>query len=280
MRLIFSLVIVSLLMISCNKQLNPANRDLIVKVGSDVLTRKDLEKNFPSGLHSEDSILAAEHYIRNWINDRLLYDMAAKNIANKDDINQLVENYKRSLVINSYQEQLVNEKISKDLKDSELLQFYEENKDRFKLDRPLIKGIFLKIPIDAPQLEKVRTWYKSLKESNIENIEKYSVQNAVVYDNFTEQWIDFVTFKDNWPADFANDVTVLRQNKYFEQQDSTYQYFLHVTEYLLPGDNAPYEYNKPIIQDMLLNQKKVAFLKDLEEDLYKRALNKGYVEYY
>ncbi len=38
-----------------------------------------------------------------------------------------------------------------------------KNKELFKLENPLIKGLFIKVPLTAPQLNNVRRWYKSGK---------------------------------------------------------------------------------------------------------------------
>ena len=254
--------------------------NVIVKVGNETLYQQELDENLSSFFHPEDSILAAEHYIRNWINDRLLYDIAQKNIQDKKGVDRLVENYRRSLIIHRYQEQLINEKLTSDIDENLLLPYYEANKDKFQLDYPMIKGLFVKVPIEAPHIDNIRKWYKSLKESDSENIERYCVQNSALYDNFTEQWISFLELTDNWPVKYSNITTVVKSNKYIEERDSNYYYFLHITNYLLPGDTTPFEYSKPIIRDILINQRKVDFLKKTEEDLYQRALNRREIHFY
>ena len=280
MRLIFLLVIVSLLAFSCNSKIEIKDSVPVVRVGSKILSLAELEENMPTGLSSQDSIIAAEHYIRNWINDNLLYEIASKNIRDKENIELLVERYKKSLIIYQYQEQLVTEKLSNEIDNQALQNYYNENKDKFKLDRPLVKGLFLKIPIDAPQIDKIRTWYKSITPSSIEDIQKYSIQNAVIYDNFLDQWVDFNELLINLPERYENQETVVKYNKYIEQSDSSYYYFINIKDYLLLGDNAPYEYAKPAIQEILINQRKNEFLKKTESDLYQRALSRGEIKFF
>lgn len=64
----------------------------------------------------------------------------------------MVEEYRRSLVRYRYQERLVEEKLKTDIRESDKLNYYEENQKKFILDKGLIKGLFLKIPVDAPDL--------------------------------------------------------------------------------------------------------------------------------
>jgi hypothetical protein len=252
----------------------------LVKVGNEILFRENVMQVLYSGLSPEDSIIMSEHYIRSWINEQLLFEVASQNINNKEEIEKLVQNYRRSLIIHQYQEHLINEKLENELNEELLLGFYEENKDHFKLEKTLIRGLFLKIPQGAPQIENIRTRYKSLNPDNIEKIEKYSIQNSAVYDYFVDQWIDFNEFMNSWPQSYRDENNILKHNRYIEQQDSVFHYFLNVTDYLLPGSTAPFEYTKSVIREMLLNQRKNDFLKKTEEDLYRRALSRGQIQFF
>lgn len=274
------LVIVSLLAVSCKRETANNVDKVVAKVGNKYLTQDELKNNLPFYSTPEDSIIAAEYYIRTWINDNLLYEMAEKNITDKENIDLLVENYRKSLVIYQYQEQLINEKLSKEIEGDEIIQYYEKNQDKFLLDRPLIKGIFLKIPIDALQIEQVRTWYKNLSPASIEKIEKYSVQNASSYDYFMDSWVDFNELMENWPVYSKKTTDWIRKNAHIEYEDDNYYYFLTITDYLLPGDKAPFEYAQSTAKEILVNQQKINFLRKTEEDLYNKALKNGQIVFY
>lgn len=196
MRLIIPAVIISLLLISCT-QSKESEDALIVKVGNKTLAKSDLEENIPSELSYNDSLLAAEHYVRTWIIDVLMYDIAEKNTGDMVQINRLVENYRKSLVIYHYQEQLINEKLIKKITEQELYEYYESNRTKFRLDKYPAQGVSL-----------------------------------------------------------------------------------NLADSLSRGDIVPFEYAKPIVQEMLVNQQKVDFLKQTENDIYQRALDKGKIKFY
>jgi hypothetical protein len=280
MRLIIPLVILSLLIISCNTNTIRTDEDIVASVGANTLTRREVEERMTKSLSPEDSILIADKIVRQWIKDNLLYDIALKNVSDKKHIDYLVENYRKSLTVYQYQEQLVNEKLSKDISDEEMMKYFEENSDKFKLDQALIKGLFLKIPSNAPQIDKVREWYKSSSSSALEKLEKYTVGNAVKYDYFQNNWIMFNELMDNLPAHYNDQDAFIRNNKNIELQDSAYCYFLSISDYLLQGDPSPFEYAKPMIKEVLINQKKMSFLKSVEDDLYDKAIEKGQIKFY
>ncbi|MDR1610061.1 MAG: peptidyl-prolyl cis-trans isomerase [Candidatus Symbiothrix sp.] len=280
MRFIFPAVVVSLLMFSCS-QSEKGDDTPIVKAGNKVLTKQVLDENIPAGLSQNDSIIEAEHFIRTWITGVLMYDIAEKNTGDREYINQLVENYRKSLVIYHYQEQLINEKVIKTIREQDLYNYYKDNKEKFKSDQYLVKGVFLKVPIDAPEIEEIRNSYKSVSSmASREKLEKYSVRNAVTFDHFLDKWISFDELKNNWPEASSKALILKNGGNYFEQQDEGYYYFLNVTEFLSPDDFAPFEYAMPIVREMLVNQQKIDFLKQTENDIYQRALNKGDIKFY
>ena len=280
MRFIFPVVIVSLLTISCS-QTEKGDNVPVVKIGNKVLTKKVLEENVPDGLSENDSIIEAEHFVRTWINDVLLYDIAEKNTGDKGHINEMVENYRKSLVIYQYQEHLINEKVIKTIREQDLYDYYKDNKTLFKLDQYLVRGVFLKVPVDAPEIEEIRNSYRSVSSTTSrEKLEKYSIRNAVVFDHFLDKWVSFDELKNNWPGNDRNTLVLRGSRNYFEHRDEVYFYFLNITEVLSPGDFAPFEYVLPTIQEMLVNQQRIDFLEQTENDIYQRALNKGDIKFY
>ena len=120
------------------------------------LYHEDLQAVLPAGLSKDDSLLFAEHYIRNWAEDVLLYKKAQSNIPNSGEIDKLVENYRKALIMHAYQQALINQTLSEEISETELADYYEKHQELFKVESPLIKGLFIKVPLTAPQLGSVR----------------------------------------------------------------------------------------------------------------------------
>ena len=83
--------------------------------------------------------------------------------------------------------------------DSALRAYYESNLDLFKAEHPLVKGLFMKVPLTAPQIAEVRRWYKSDSHEAVEQLEKYSLRNAVVYEYFYDRWVPVSELQDLMP---------------------------------------------------------------------------------
>ncbi|GHT31967.1 hypothetical protein AGMMS49574_14620 [Bacteroidia bacterium] len=276
MRVCFILIIVLSCLCSCNRTQTIKDIEVLAKVKDRSLTRDEVERIIPKGSSPADSLLIAESYVKKWVKDALVYEVALRNLSDeKAEIDQLVDDYRYSLLRYRYQERLIKEKLSANIRESDKINYYEEYQKKFTLDNGLIKGLFLKIPLDAPGLSDVKTWYKSSSLESLEKIEKYSVQNAIFYDYFYDKWVDIDDVVSNIPIHLSDARNFLRSNKSMDVSDSSYCYLLNIKEYLPAGTIAPYEYAEPRIVEMLLNQRKMNFLKNFEDELYEDAVKSG-----
>ena len=199
MRILVLLLITLLGCGACKEQRDHKGKTPLVEVDGNFLYKEDLMSVLPVGLSKDDSILFTEHYIRSWTEEILLYEKAANNIPDNVDVDKLVENYRKALIMHTYQQELINQKLTNDISEQEITDYYGQNKELFNLENPLIKGLFIKVPLTAPQLNNVRRWYKSDKQDAIESLEKYSLQNAVKYEYFYDKWVSVTDVLDMIP---------------------------------------------------------------------------------
>ena len=252
----------------------------VVTVNGKTLYKADVDEVLPKGLSAEDSIAAAKKYIRIWIDGELMYAKAKQNITDQAQIDALVEDYRRSLIVNTYQEQLLKDELSKRVPDSELKNYYDQNPDKFPLEESIIKGIYLKVPLGSAQLKDFQKWYKQASDKAIENIEKNTLKGAVGYEYFYDRWLSFDDVMDNIPFAIDDSEQFLRGNKSYEQQDSSFVYMLNIKEYKLKGSPAPYDYIKTRLKDIFLEAKKNDFMKQVGTDLYEKAVADKEIKFY
>ena len=277
---ITGLLLVSLFFcISCTEKHDHRGKTPLVEVNGTFLYKEDLQSVLPAGLTKDDSLLFAEHYIRTWVEDLLLYEKAQNNIPDNEEIDRLVENYRKALIMHTYQEELIGQRLTKDIPEQEIAEYYEKNKELFKLDRPLVKGLFIKVPLIAPQLTNVRKWYKSEAHEAVEHLEKYSFQNAVKYEYFYDKWVSLADILDLIPLKTDSPEEYINKNRHVELKDTAFYYFLNVSDYRAVGEQEPYEFAMPEAKDMLVNIKRVDFMRQVKDDLYKRAIDRKKIIY-
>ncbi|WP_294630392.1 peptidyl-prolyl cis-trans isomerase [uncultured Bacteroides sp.] len=279
MRILVLLLITLLTCGACKEQHDHKGKTPLVEVDGNFLYKEDLMSVLPVGLSKDDSILFAEHYIRSWAEEVLLYEKAADNIPDNVDVDKLVENYRKALIMHTYQQELINQKLTKEIPEQEIADYYAKNKELFKQESPMMKGLFIKIPLTAPQLNNVRRWYKSDKQEAVENLEKYSLQNAVKYEYFYDRWVSVADVLDLIPLKVEAPEEYVDKHRQIELQDTAFHYFLNVSDYRGAGEEKPYEFARAEVKDLLVNQKRVGFMEQVKNDLYQQAANKKKIIY-
>ena len=252
----------------------------IVEIGTDVLYMEDLKQVLPLGLSDADSTLFAERYIRNWAQDVLFYQNAIRNIPDTKDIDRLVENYRRSLIEHEYQRRLIEQKFSSEITEEEIEQFFNDNQRLFVLDESLLKGLYLKIPVKSHDLSEIRKLYTLLDDESFEEIEKYSIRNAGRCEFFYDNWRSVAELEVLLPPLDDPLESRLEDNSSFEFKDEEYIYLLNVSQYAPKGGIEPLDHARGRIRGLLLNNNEVAYMRNIKEDLYDAALEKGRITFY
>ena len=275
------ILVIAAAMTGCGQEHNHKGKTPLVEVSGEFLYKEDLQAALPLNISKDDSVLFAEHYIRNWIEDALLFDKAEGNIPDNDKISKLVENYRRALIMHTYQEELVNQKLANDISEEEINAYYEKNKELFRLDNPLVKGLFIKVPLSSPDLGNVRVWYRKNNQDVIEKLEKYSLRSAVSYDYFYDRWISVPDVAAKIPLKVLDtDANYLDKNRNVEVKDTAFCYFLHIEDFLGKDKQKPLDFARDEIKEILINLKRVEFINKVKEDLYQRASDRNKIIYY
>ena len=252
----------------------------LVEVEGNFLYRDQIEKIFSPNVDKKDSEQLVNNFIRNWATNVLLYETAKKNINDLSEIDKLVEEYRKSLIIHEYQQKLIQQKFSKDISEEERKAFYEKFGNQLLLNESYVKGLLLVVPANTPQLNEVRSWVQRPNIKSLENIEKYSLKNAISYDYFMNKWVPWVEVLKKIPSQTDNFANLLANNSFVELSDSTQRYFLKIQDHLNPGDVKPYELAKDEINNILIHKREAEFIKQFENDLYNDALTKKKIVFY
>ena len=269
----------SLSVTACGSGGAVADGDVLASVGTSMLTVDDLRDNTPLGLSSEDSVLFCRAYIKQWIDSRLVSEIAVRNISGTEKIDKMVEEYRNDLIMKEYKRLMYEENGGRWFSVDTLKSYYDNHKSDFILKKPLVRGIFLKLPQDAPRLQDVRKWYCSDNSDDIERLEKYTLQDAVQYDYFRDRWTDWNDIQNHIPMDFGGSPDMfLKKNDNFEMTRDGYTYLLSVSEYLPSGSEAPFELVEQGIKDLFANENRVEYDRMLRKLLFERGVKSGDVK--
>lgn len=276
----FLFYIVVLVGVSCSGKPSEIGRTPVLEVEGRFLYKDELDKIIPPNTAVIDSADIAERYIKKWVTEVLMYENAKRNINNLSEIDKLVNEYRQSLVIHEYEQALVSERLDAKISEEESRAFYDQYKAQLTLEDNLIKGMLLIVPNGAPQMDVVRDWVRLGDTKSLEKIEKYSLQNAISFDYFMDEWTPFSEITKKAPFAYEDSKTFVLNNRFTEVSDSTKHYFLNISKAIPAGDVEPYEYAKDRISTTILNRKKSDFIISFEKNVYNDAIKKGNVNFF
>ncbi len=282
MRLIYKIFILNLIVFfsSCVHKTHEISRQPLLQVEGNYLYLDEVQQAIPANVAKTDSAEIANNFIKKWIIETLMYENAKRNISNQEEIEKLVEEYRKTLMIHEYQQQLIQERLSRNIPEDEIKNFYEKYKEQLVATESYIQGLLLIVPPTAPQMAMVREWVKSGNQKALENIEKYSLRNAIEYLYFGNKWMPFSEILKKIPLQINDPVSFLASNSFVELSDSAKHYFLKISAFVPAGETMPYEIAKEDISHTLLHKKEADFISQFESELYNDAIKKKKIEFF
>ncbi|MBR5891321.1 MAG: peptidyl-prolyl cis-trans isomerase, partial [Bacteroidaceae bacterium] len=184
------------------------------------------------------------------------------------------------LLLNIYQERLVDQQLDKEITAEEIASFYEANSAMFKMEEPMIKGLLLKVSKKAPKLDAVRRWCKSTEPAELEKLEKYTLTNAQLYEYFYDSWMPISALAAKIALSEEDLKQKVTKKDMIEFSDSASLYIMNISDYLPVGELKPLDLAESEIKELLVNSRKADFLQQVKKDIYNEAISGGKVKYF
>ncbi len=275
------ILILSLGLQACNLLKKNTNDPAVARVFDKYLYYSDLVDAIPEGTTKEDSVIIAKGFIDTWVRNQLMLKRAEEELSDEQkDVERRIEEYRSSLLIYSYRQKLLQQKLDTLVREDEIKEYYENNLNNFILRNDIVKATFVKVPLSAPNISSVRSWTRSGSMDDLDKLEKYSINYADKFDLFNNSWVYFKTLMEQIPLTISQPSRFIKYNPNMETSDSLYHYFVHISEYKLEGDISPLELIRNDIKSILLNKRKIEFYNNLEKQVYNEGANRNQFEIY
>jgi hypothetical protein len=278
MNRILTLLLIIFISAGCRNH-NKVKRVAIARAGDAVLYKDQIVGFVPAGTSVADSTVMIQNYINKWARRELLFRKAEENLTPelRKDIDSQLEEARVNLVIYQYQRQMIFERMDTTVTDSELENYYMNNRESFNLSSNIVKALFIKIPVETPGINRIRILARSNDQGDLQQLETLCYQFAEKFDDFNEDWVPLDKLSVELPSEIQNEEYFLRRTKYFEAKntDSTYLYLLTIRDYKLRSSPAPFEYVKDDIKRIIWNNRRLEFIQSLENGIYNDALKQN-----
>lgn len=253
----------------------------VAKVGNKTLTMEELSKSVPNYLDATDSALWADDYIKKWVQRELLLLKAEEALSSDmKNVTQELDEYRNSLIVYRYKNEVIKQKIDTTVKDSKIQQYFNEHRESFILNKNIVKAIYIKVPVELSSPENLKELCASNIPDKIAKLNEFCLSYAKAYDRFNDQWVSADLVLKNTPEQIADQSSFLQKNRFVESSDRIYYYIVYIRDYRLAGDVSPVEYVQNDIRNLILSKQKIDFLKQIEKDIYKEGIENKKVKLY
>ncbi len=276
------IILMSLLMASASCRSHDidvakSDEEAIAMVGSQVLTGSELKSKIPYGLSPDDSLKFVRAYVRQWIDARLVGEIAARNVSDMSHIDEMVENYRNELIMWEYSRLMYAGQSERGIDRDSLRSYYAEHKEDYRSTSPIVKGIFVRIPADDRRLPNIRKWVMSKNNDDLDKLEKASMDGNMEYEYFRDDWMQLPILARKFPGDISRRLVGTGERR-VEITDGGTTYILAVSELLPAGSVMPFSLVEELIAEQYRSARRPEYERNLRRELYDKGVSEGIVK--
>ncbi len=275
MKQILFLILISLLASCDQKELNV---NAIARVNDSYLYEEEFISSLPADYTRNDSIFFRVNYINSWATEQLLLQKSKINIDDKkNEIDKLVSDYRKDLLISRYKEAIIKQNLDTVVTSQDIDQYYENNKDIYRLNKELVKIKYIQFNKDINDRKELTEIFKLDGEEDLMKLDERKLEfNS--YNLNDSIWVSYVSVLKKLP--FLNEEKKLKKINFLQKEDSLEVYLVALKNVLYRNDIAPKSYVEPTIKQMILHKRKLEFLKEIEKSLLEDATKNKQFEAY
>jgi len=276
-------ILAFLFLSSCGSFLKDADENgPIARVGENYLYKEDIASLLYDGMTKGDSTTIVTNFINNWASKQLLLSKAKINLPEDEleEYDALVADYQTDLYTRAYKDALVRQAADSMVTESQMKRFYEKEKENFRLQERIVKIRFVQLPKRFLNKDEVKKRLKSFRRKDIAYLDSIGVQFKKL--NFNDSiWVSASrVISEIPPLTPENQSKYLKKSQFFELEDAIGVYLAKVTGVLQVNDVAPLSFIEPTIKQVLINRRKLNYIRQLETEVIDEAIKENEFEVY
>ena len=273
------LIVAAFLLVSCNN--NDEKLDAVARVHDQYLSQSELRRAIPYGLSPKDSAEFTNDYIHQWIIQNIVLRRAEDNLRDEEkDVSKQLEDYRTSLIVFAYEKELIKQKLDTIVSETEIAAYYGSNPGNFELKSNIIRLRYLKLPKNAPNADKAKKWFTSREQDELDKLEQFAKLYAVNFLLDDNNWLLLDDVIKEIPLTEAIISSAKNSSKVVELDDKEYHYLVAITGIMVKDSQAPLEFERITIKNIILNKRKILLIEKMQQDAYNDALNEKDIEVY
>jgi hypothetical protein len=276
-----SILVLLILITGCSGFFKKKTEHAVARVYTDYLYESELKSVIPKGTPAKDSISLAKSYIDTWIHQRLVIHQAEQNLTSAQmDFTQQMDNYKNSLIIYAYENELVRQKLDTLIADEDIENYYDANQQNFLLKDNIVQLQYVKLPLKSALIKQFRKLLSSDSPADKTRLSEQCEHYASDYFLDDQNWLPFNDLLKQIPVKTYNQEEFLKNHRELEYQDSAFIYLVRFKDFKIKESVSPLSFEKEHIRNIILNKRKIDLTRKMREDIFEHAQKKNDFEIY
>ena len=272
-------LIILLLVCSCDLPTNEES-NAVARVGEDFLFISDLENQMKPNV--SDSIQITTRTINEWAEELLYLKKAEINLSSREKkrLEELVSTYRNDLYVKTYKDKAIQSQLDSIVEKEEIESYFEQNKLNFKTNKDLLRGRYVRVRNENYNLRSIRKSIRRFNEDDKVFLDSIALQ-FTTYSLNDSIWVQASQFFNRLPSITERRYkNFLKNDTFFELQDSLEVYLVVVEEVVLRNDLAPLDYVAPTLKQILINKRKLELMRQLDREIIEEGLRQNIYEVY
>lgn len=264
----------AMVMLACDPVLpqhDAGDDKVLAEVYDQKLTLRQVRPLLIDADTDEDSVSQVRNQVETWVRETLLLHEAAQNIPNDVNINKLVQDYRSSLLISTYENVLAKTLLDTVVTDAELRSYYDRNKQQFRVDIPLLRCHYVRLDKTLENRDQFEKLWRSTRPADIDAMKLFCQNYATEYLLEDSTWYRMPDIERLLPPGALNSQS-LSTDRPFRFSDNEYLYYLKVIQQIPVKDIAPLSYVSDQAKRFILHKRKIELLEKIKADIYEREI--------
>ena len=275
----FFYILIIIFSVSCRSTVDPEKGIPLARVNDDILYDSDIKGLLPENISHQDSIVWVNNYVNNWVKNKLLINKAEENLDDdKLNFKNQLEKYKNSLIIYTYQNEIIKQNLDTTVSIEEIEKYYNEHLNDFVLLKNIVRAMYI-VTDNTKEINKKFSELFTLPDSvMMDSLETNCELYANDYFLDTTVWFPFDELLSHVPIKIYNKELYLKNNNFVKIKNKKELYFVKFIDFKIKDDHSPLELEEKNIKNIIINKRKINLVKELRKKLFENALKKNEIE--
>lgn len=259
-------------LLSCNLN-NELDKNIIAKVGDKTLTFEELLEKVPNNIERLDSTVVVNEIINNWALNELLIKNAEMNLSElvKNRLKKNSNEYYNNLLVNTYKKKIASVNSDTLINKKDIAEYYDTNLNNFVLYEDIVQARYIRLNKNNFNINEIKRRFRRFNRDDIIFFDSISLQ-LLNYSLNDSIWINKdLFFKKINVLDDEEIDRIVKKTLYIVKEDSLDVYLVKINRFKGINDKPPLTYIYRRIEELIINKKKVDFIKNFDKEIIENA---------